>query len=214
MAILITTESVVKTVSPKNRTFDINDLNNLVEGWINPVKIGPLWVMYKEDCEDQPLNQIASTVFQVPLRGTVLVVPVQQLPRDWDLMEQTDFDFSGEEVDLGFLVSLQRSLSENQVSGVIFDPEFDDEKDEWYYDPEIAESQDSTEEFFVSIYPFFAEKVNYLDKILFEDELTLIRVDTLEEMSTVVRQMIDLFERREEYEKCARLKDILQDLEV
>jgi hypothetical protein len=184
----------------------------LVEGWINPVKIGPLWVMYKEDCEDQPVNQIATIVFQVQLRGTVLVVPVQQLPKEWDLMESTDFDFSGEEVDLGFLVSLQKCIAENQVTGVIFDTDID-EKEEWYYDPEIAENQESTDEFFGSIYPFFAEKVDYTDKILFEDEMTLIRVDTLEEMSTVIRQMIDYFERNEEYEKCAQLNKILTELE-
>lgn len=212
MAILITTESIVKTVSPKDRTFNIDDLNSLVEGWINPVKIGPLWVMYKEDCDDQPVNQIATAVFQVQLRGTVLVVPVQQLPREWDLMESTDYDFSGEEVDLGFLVSLQKCVSENQVNGVIFDTDIE-EKEEWYYDPEIAESQESTDEFFSGIYPFFAEKVDYEDHILFEDEMTLIRVESTEEMKTVIRQMIDYFERKEEYEKCAQLNKILKDLE-
>ena len=95
MAVLITTEAIVKTISPKNTKFGIDDLNEIVQGWVEPVKIGPLWVMHKEGAKQEPLNEIASMVFNVPLRGKVLVVPVQQLPPEWDLMEPDDYKCKG-----------------------------------------------------------------------------------------------------------------------
>ena len=110
MAVLITEEARVKTVSPNSKTFTLEELNSIVDGWIEPVKIGPVWVIYKQDLKSGPLNDIASRVFQVALRGKVLVVPVQQLPAEWDLMEEEDQNYTAEVVDCGFLISLQTML--------------------------------------------------------------------------------------------------------
>ena len=223
MAILITPEAIVKTVYPKNQKFDIDSLNDLVRGWIEPLKIGPLWVMYKENPENEPLNQIASMMFNVALRGDVLVVPVQQLPSEWDLMDENESQYTGEEVDMGFLVSLQNTLSTHELlskgataiysqdGSVIFDmiPEI---KEEWMYDPDVNKLDENTKAFFRQLYPEL--KLSQLkSNILYEDEGLVVRVSNSKDMIKALEQMIQMFVVEEEYEKCASLQKNIEEIQ-
>lgn len=222
MAVLITSEAIVKTVSPKNSKFGIEDLNEIVDGWIEPVKIGPLWIMYKEGSKEDPVNEIASMVFNMPLHGKVLVVPVQQLPTEWDLMEPEDFKYSGEEVDCGFLLSLQTILIHKKLAeegGAFYSPDgtaiFDiGPKEEWMYDPKINDSDDQTKEFLKSIYDYVVSSDVYKLKegVLFEDESLIVRVENVKDLNLAISQMIDVYVEEEEYEKCAKLQKIINDL--
>jgi hypothetical protein len=223
MAVLITSEAIVKTVSPKNEKFGIDDLNEIVDGWIEPVKIGPLWIMYKEGSKEEPVNEIASMVFNMHLHGKVLVVPVQQLPTEWDLMEPEDFKYSSEEVDCGFLLSLQHILIQKKLmeeSGAFYSPDgtaiFDlvDGKEEWMYDPNLNETDEPTKEFLKSIYEYVVNsKADKLKEgVLFEDEGLIVRVQNIKDLTIAIGQMIDMYVEEEEYEKCAQLQTIINDL--
>ena len=88
MAIILSTEKIVRSFRPENgTTFTIDELNDLVGGWVEPFKVGPVWVMQKEKAiNDSQYNELASFFFEVALYGEIVVVPPQQLPRDWDLM--------------------------------------------------------------------------------------------------------------------------------
>lgn len=222
MAVLITSEAIVKTVSPLKNKFGIDELNDHIDGWIEPVKIGPLWIMYKEGSDKDPLNEIASMVFNMPLHGKVLVVPVQQLPTEWDLMEPEDFKYSGEEVDCGFLLSLQsllihRKLMEegegfyNQDGTTIFDV---GPKEEWMYDPKVNDFDDQTKEFLKSIYDYVVSSDVYKLKegVLFEDESLIVRVENVKDLTLAISQMVEMYVEEEEYEKCAQLQKIINDL--
>ena len=223
MAVLITTEAIVKTVSPKNLKFGIDDLNEIVDGWIEPVKIGPLWIMYKEGSKEDPINEIASMVFNMPLHGKVLVVPVQQLPTEWDLMEPEDFRYSGEEVDVGFLLSLQTILISKKLmeeDGAFYSPDGSamfnmiDAKEEWMYDPKINDSDEQSKEFLKSIYDYvISSKTDKLKEgVLFEDEGLIVRVENIKDLTLAISQMIEVYIEEEEYEKCAKLQKIINDL--
>jgi len=223
MAILITSEAIVRTVSPKQSKFGIDDLNDIIEGWIEPVKVGPLWIMYKEGSKTEPLNELASLVFNMPLHGKVLVVPVQQLPSDWDLMEPEDFKYSGEEVDVGFLLSLQSLLMQKKLfddQGIMYSPDgsaiFDfGPKEEWTYDPNVNEQDDvATRDFLKSVYPYLATKESAELKggVIFEDEGLIVRVQNIKDLTLAINQMIDMYVEEEEYEKCAHLQKIINDL--
>ena len=222
MAVLITSEAIVKTVSPLKNKFGIEELNDHIDGWIEPVKIGPLWIMYKEGSDKDPLNEIASMVFNMPLRGKVLVVPVQQLPTEWDLMEPEDFKYSGEEVDCGFLLSLQSLLIHRKLmeenSGV-YSPDgtavFNiGPKEEWLYDPKLNETDEPTKEFLKSVYPYVVEigADKLKDGVLFEDEGLIVRVENVKDLNLAISQMIEMYVEEEEYEKCAQLQKIINDL--
>jgi len=54
MALKITTENTVKTLRPQNgKTFTIDELNEHVGGWIEPFKVGPVWVVCLEKSKEQ-----------------------------------------------------------------------------------------------------------------------------------------------------------------
>jgi len=223
MAILITSEAIVKTVSPKQTKFGIDDLNDLIEGWIEPVKIGPLWIMYKEGSDAEPLNELASLVFNMPLHGKVLVVPVQQLPSEWDLMEPEDLRYTGEEVDVGFLLSLQSLLMHKKLQadhGIMYSPDgsaiFDfGPKEEWIYDPNVNEQDDTaTRDFLKSVYPYISTKESndLIGGVIFEDEGLIVKVQNIKDLTLAINQMIHMYIEEEEYEKCAHLQRIINDL--
>jgi hypothetical protein len=223
MAVLITTEAIVRMIRPQKNSFNVDDLNGLVDGWIEPVKIGPLWVMYKENAKDEPINEIASLLFQMPLHGKVLVVPVQQLPREWDLMEPEDQQYSGEEVDCGFLLSLQNILVHNKLfkeEGTLYSNDgtmvFDampSVKEEWIYDPHVNDLDENTKTFFKQIYEYvISEDKSVKEGILYEDEGMVVRVQNVKDIEETITQMIDVFVEDEEYEKCAQLQKMLTHL--
>ena len=225
MAVLITSESIVKLVNPKGGRFDIAELNDIVEGWIEPFKIGPLWIMHSEDSKKYDQNEIASTIFQISLRGKVLVVPVQQLPKEWDLMNPEDEKYTGEEVDMGFLLSLHKTLVNRNLASenTIYSPDgsmfFNDRsaKEVWTYDP--REDDDEEEEIsrkFLKekVYPFLVKtkKKRIKDMLLFEDDEIVVKVNTPEDFLYTINRIIQVYVEEEEYEKCAQLQKIIDDL--
>ena len=225
MAILITEEAVVKTVVPKKSFFNIEELNEIVEGWIEPLKVGPLWVIYKEDITRGSLNEVASMVFRMPLRGKVLVVPVQQLPCEWDLMDEEDRHYTAEEVDCGFLLSLQTTLLQSHYAqGAAYSPNgtaiFNMKgKEEWMYDPRTDDQEDEHDEnanrfLKEKVYPFLvnSKKKQLKEMLLFEDDEVVVKVKTAEDFLYTINRIIQVYVEEEEYEKCAQLQKIIDDL--
>ena len=120
MAIKIDTESIVRVIHPSSAKFNLDELNDHVEGFIEPLKIGPVWVMYDESAKKKGAakNLIATFFFGVAIYGTVLIVPPQQLPEDWDIMDDSDRNYSSSDVDNGFLLSLQTALIRQRAFGL------------------------------------------------------------------------------------------------
>lgn len=210
MAILITSKAIVKTVNPIENHFTLDELNSFMKGWISPIKIGPLWIIHKET-KTESFNDIASTVFNMPLYGSVLVVPVQQLPQEWGLVDVQDQQYTAEEVDMGFLISLQTILAIMNGSKNDLDIHLD-MKEEWLYDPAIEEDYDQTRSFFDEVFPFIVkEKEKLKEKILYEEEDLIIKVKNDSDMKKILEQMISVYVQDEEYEKCAEIQKIMND---
>jgi hypothetical protein len=178
-------------------------------------------VIYKQDLKTGPLNDIASQVFQVSLRGKVLVVPVQQLPAEWDLMEEEDRKYTAEEVDCGFLISLQAMMTANRLAqenfgiyspdgSALFSPQM---KEEWIFNPAVEEdtNEDDYMEFYkMKMYPFVikAKKKAIKENILFEDKDVIVKTRNSRDYLAAVNQLIQIYETTEEYEKCAELQKV------
>lgn len=219
MAVLITTDSIVKTVNPKGKNFGIDDLNKYVEGWKAPFQIGPVWVLSNETGS---INKIASDVFDVALRGQVLVIPPQQLPNEWGF--SPDEPYTAEEIDLGFLMSMQSILiyktyiKDNEN---ITEEEIDElmtalnSREEWIYDPNISEFNEELKEFFKSIYEFIDEfdETRIANCTLYEDEELIVQVKNTNDLLVAFKQMIEMYIEDEEYEKCARIQKIINIIE-
>jgi hypothetical protein len=224
MAVLITTESIVKTVNPPSDCFDVGGLNELIKGWVAPIKIGPVWIIYNESLKEGPINKIASDVFNMSLRGEVLVIPSQQLPIEWGLCKDTELSHSSSEIDNSFLLTVQSVLILKQLmqeSDIENSYEVDDIlnsisiKEEWIYDPNLNEQEKEIKDFFRSIFEFITtSEIDILkDLILYEDEDILVTVKNINDMILTLNQMIDMYVESEEYENCAKLKNIILKLD-
>jgi hypothetical protein len=215
MAIKITSDAIVRTVKPAIQQFSLNELNDHVDGWIEPLKIGPIWVMYREKAKEngEPLNQLASFFFDVAMHGTVMVVPPQQMPPEWELMEDVDYRYSSDQVDSGFLSALHQALVLNRF---IDKPTADElssfMKEEWSYQPsnEIGEDEKN---FFRKVYDTLVKQnLKKEDNVLFEDDDIIVKTENNEERIKALQQMIDYFVEEEEYEKCAKLLQVKEKI--
>ena len=215
MAIKISSDAIVRTVKPALQQFSLNELNDHVDGWIEPLKIGPIWVMYREKAKEngEPLNQLASFFFDVAMHGTVMIVPPQQMPPEWELMEDVDYRYSSDQVDSGFLSALHQALVLNRF---IDKPTADElssfMKEEWSYQPsnEIGEDEKN---FFRKVYDTLVKQnLKKEDNVLFEDEDIIVKTKNNEERIKALQQMIDYFVEEEEYEKCAKLLQVKEKI--
>lgn len=220
MAVKIGTDNILRMVRPNSYKFTLEELNNGVNGFIEPVKMGPLWVMYSEEAKinGEPLNKVASFFFDVAIHGTVLVVPPHQLPSEWDLMEPEDYRYTADDIDGGFLRSIQQSLiysrtfglelDEDELNGTFYNP-----IEKWNYKPnERSEITEDVIEFYNKSYEFIVKNSIKDNVVLFEDgvEVTV----SSEDMETFINQLIEHFVNEEAYEKCAKLKQVYEDLTV
>lgn len=215
MAIKITSDAIVRTVKPALQQFSLNELNDHVDGWIEPLKIGPIWVMYREKAKEngEPPNQLASFFFDVAMHGAVMIVPPQQMPSEWELMEDTDYRYSSDQIDSGFLSALHQALVLNRFIDI---PDADEltsfMKEEWSYQPS-DEISDNEKDFFRKVYDtIIKQKLKKEDTVLFEDDDVIVKTETNEDRIKALQQMIDYFVEEEEYEKCAKLLQVKENI--
>ena len=215
MAIKITTDAIVKTVKPASQQFNLTELNDHVNGWIEPIKIGPIWVMYQENAKEnsEPLNKLASFFFDVAMYGTVMVVPPQQMPPEWEIMEDPDYKYTADQVDTGFLTTLQQAILLNRSVNKYASNESDFfVKEEWSYQPseEICEED---KDFFKKVYNVLIEQnLKKEDTVLFEDDEIVVKTANNEDRIKTIQQMINYFVEEEEYEKCAKLIEVKEKI--
>lgn len=221
MAIKITTDKIVRPLRPGNGSvFNIDELNEQVGGWIEPFKVGPVWVMGAEKSKDLPLNDLASFFFEVALHGDILVVPPQQLPSDWDIMEESDKRLSADMVDSGFLLSLQNALMVKRLRdenpGMVIDPtelfqhQFNlQPKEEYTYDPPVDKQIDvNTADFLTKVYEYMTKApAQFKNGILLDETQVTIRTQK-ENLKTILSMMKGMYLETEEYEKCAVIQQV------
>lgn len=225
MAVLITLDKVVKMIRPeKGSAFDLEELNQIVGGWVEPFKVGPVWVMQREENPEEidDLNEVASNFFDLPLHGPVLVVPAQQLPVEWDLMDAQDKFFTPDMVDSGFLLSLKTSIEllelqeeqpplyGNMSPGSYFSHKFLlPEKEEFVYNPDSdVQINPDLEKFLNSSYEYITrDPMQFKKGVILEDEDVIVRTPP-ENRKTVLGIMMNLFLENEEYEKCAEIQKL------
>jgi hypothetical protein len=224
MAIKITADSIVRVFRPGGYKFTLDELNDGVNGFIEPIKIGPLWVMYSEEAKTngEPLNNVASYFFDIAIYGTVLVVPPHHLPSDWDLMEPEDYRYTADDIDSGFLMSLQQALMHKRVFGAtdLAELKNDNEtlfsrlkaKEEWTYKPQSDNDLDAnTIDFYNQVYEYIVSNPDMIKKnILLSDDEIIVKIQSEEDKLTMINQMIHHYVSEEQYEKCSVLKTIVE----
>lgn len=225
MAVKITDSGHVKVLKPSTSYFNLQDLENEVGGFIEPIKIGPVWIIFNENSKTSlPLNQVASYFFDVAMHGDVLVIPPQQLPPDWDIMDEDDYKYTGEQVDEGFLISLQRALISSMNGMGMFHNPFGINspvkgfamEEEYLFEPpkDLTPDDDNTRDFYKQVCErsFNIEKFKK-EGVIMEDDGIIIKIKEHHNKLKCLDQMISLYLEEEEYEKCAELRDIKAQLE-
>lgn len=222
MAIKITTDSIVRVIRPASAKFNLSDLNDHVKGFIEPLKVGPVWVMYSDKAKEdgEPLNKVASFFFDISIYGTALIVSSQQLPADWDIMGPEDYRYTADDIDNGFLLSLQKALINNRVFGASLPNEHIknlntrlETLEEWTYKPPPNDSIDeNTADFYRQVYNYISINPEQFKKnVLLSEGHLIIKLESAEDKKKIIQQMIDYFVREEEYEKCTVLKKAIEE---
>lgn len=220
MAIKITADSIVRVFRPEGYKFTLDELNSQVNGFIEPLKIGPVWVMYSEEAQinNEPLNQVASYFFDLAMYGTVIVVPPHHLPTDWDLMEPEDYRYTADDIDSGFLMSLQQALIHKRAFGEVSSNNNErlferlKAKEEWMYKPdsENPSLDKNTIDFYNQVFEFISENPHMIkDNILLSDDEIVVKVESDEDKILMINQMIEYYISEEQYEKCSLLKTVI-----
>jgi hypothetical protein len=223
MAIRITIDKLVKPIRPQNgQTFNVNELNDMVGGWIEPFKVGPVWVMTAEKSRERgvEINDLASYFFEVALHGEVLIVPPQQLPSDWDVMEDADKMLSADMVDSGFLLSLQNALMLKKMreqhpelhvsANEFFNAHFNTKpKEEYMYDPPVNEEIDAnTADFLGKVFEYMKiAPAQFKNGVILDESQVTIRTQK-ENIKTILGMMKGMYLENEEYEKCAVIQQV------
>lgn len=216
MGIRISTDNTIRPLRPESGPyFNITELNNSVGGWVEPFKVGPVWVMYREKAKEKslPINEIASYFFEVALYGEVLVIPPQQLPTDWDLMEPHERYIESDMVDSGFMLSLQNALMVKKMKeenpGMIIDPAdfFMSQynvrpKEEYMYEPP-SDIDGGTADFLTKVYDYISKSpLQFSNGVLLEDSQVIIRT-AADKKKRILELIKEIYLEKEEYEKCA-----------
>jgi len=220
MAIKITADSIVKVFRPEGYKFTLDELNTQVNGFIEPLKIGPVWVMYSEEAKekDEPLNNVASYFFDVPMYGTVIVVPPHHLPSEWDLMEPEDYRYTADDIDSGFLMSLQQALIHKRVYGEMNTDNNErlfqrlKAREEWTYTPDAENPSidKNTIDFYNQVFDYIKTNPEMIKKnILLSDDEIIVKVNSDEDRILMINQMIQYYISEEQYEKCSVLKTVI-----
>ncbi len=204
MAVKITSESGIKKISPENCKFDIDEFDKHVNGWAEPFEIGNAWVVFSERKKNASVNQIATLMFGFPMYGDVLVVPPQQMPKEWDIKKT--FDFSVEDFDNSFLYSIEETLN--------FVRQFEDVKEEWIYTPGAVEPNEDTTLLFLSAYEYLVNTdFSFLkENILYEDEMIILISKSEKDTIHFLNQLLNYFVELEEYERCAIIKKKIDEI--
>ena len=211
MAVKITAEAIVKTVKPEKYKFTLDELNSQVDGWIEPLKVGLFWVMYRENAKqnEEPFNQLASFFFDVALYGTVLIVPPQQMPEEWELMEDSDYRYTADQIDAGFLTALQNALVMYRSLSAQIVPDITP-NEEWVYTP-VDDVDENTAKFFKASYETIIEQKNK-NEVLYDDGVAILKTKTVSDKVKTLQLMMSYFVEQEEYEKCASLRNYIDDI--
>ncbi len=217
---------MVKVFRPKSgSTFTIDELNDEVGGWIEPFRVGPIWVMYleKADRKGKQFNFLASHFFDLSLYGEVLVVPPQQMPAEWGAMEEGDEHYTADMIDSAFLLSLQNSIllakMKEQVPGFVVDPaEFFSSKfnvkpkEEYTYDPP-EDTDENTRDFLDQVYGYISKSPAQFRKgVLLDGPEVIIRAEQ-NKLKKVLKMMTDMYIETEEYEKCAVIRELEENIQ-
>jgi hypothetical protein len=135
------------------------------------------------------------------------------MPVEWDLMEDTDYRYSSDQVDTGFLSALHQALIFNRFLDKPTPEEINDfMKEEWQYQPS-ENIGDEEKDFFRKVYDTLIEQnLKKEDTVLFEDESIVVKTTSNEDRIKTIQQMIDYFVEEEEYEKCAKLLEVKEKI--
>ena len=222
---------LMKVTPPSGSYFNLELLEQIVGGWPEPKKIGPLWVIQNEDAAKTPgnFNEVASIVFKEPIYGQVLSLSALELPPEWDLCDDFDTQYTIDEIDSGFVKSCTTAAQADEFTAPYGTYEssdpfaplynqqlFDDlEQVEYFYNPNKPRREATSEDNFINFlrdaYDYILDSAedDFEDFILYEDDMNIVRVKEEEDKVKTMNQVLDILIDDEEYEKCAELRDVL-----
>lgn len=227
-------EKMTSGISPH---YTLDMLEEVVGGEIYPDKYGVRWFVFnKNDNQiknEERYNLVATMYFNKDIYGDVMVISAKELPPEWDLVTKDDEKYEIDEFDDIFLDDLKnmglvefKEEYENirSMKGTYDINDIDNidrslyPKMEYLYNPDLSSENETInnegfDEFLKDSFSFIVKTAKNKKMIVFEDDYHLIKVIKKDHKLKTIDQLIELFLKEEDYIKCAKLRDIKEELE-
>jgi len=242
MAIKITTDGFLKIEHPKNGRYSVHDMSASLktdEDYIKFIDMG-LFILVIDDAPERPMNSVGSLYFRFEVFGDLLIMSGQELPKNAPVLTTQNSNRSIDVLEAGIIQSVKEVLSTyKQVmsndgtktsttqstipSDIPLNMEPSKEKRKkgkviYHFDPEKEGDVDSNEEEFMKEFYEKAYEVikneNNIDVsnlVLYEDYEVIIKF-TPGKVKKTLMDMINHFSTTEDYEKCATIRDIANNI--
>jgi hypothetical protein len=210
------------------KEYSLRELEEFVGGSIEPIKIGPIWIIFNADLqknieyihyEERPaINTIITKLLKKNIYGQVIAISAHELPLDWDLLEGIESEYSATELDAGFIKFLEDiGITEHQNVDWTYnrtDHMYNVKKIEYTYDPKKSDEEIQNiglDDF----HQFLRDCSNHIlnrklsNDIIYEDDINIVKVKP-EDTKQTLTQILKILESDEEYEKCAVIAKIMK----
>lgn len=202
MAVKITPQGNVRVVKPDEIFFWDSDITKHITKSHLQHKMGPTLVYYSEDRSAGELNHVASVFLDSTVFGDVMIVAVSEMAEAGTLKEEDFLDPRA--VDAGVILSIYQLVNSRRKLKSLPKNEF------------LVKSADEIDEqivtFYQDSYEYVTSGTYHLDGKLYETSSNVFYAADRHEMKRIAEQMLQMFIEAEEYEKCAKIRDVIDKI--
>jgi len=230
MAVKIEIEGDIKKIKPKNIIFDDISLIEIFPNGYQFIDMGLFIVIINDSSVISKMNKIASLFLRYPVYGEILMVSGKELNKNiFKIVTKENTKFNQNDFDEGIVNLLKETImtfkiitsADENVKGQQFNiatNEFYDKKQILALNPNKLRESSQDEEDKKFIIEFYAQAFEQLkikpknlqDIILYDDPFYLIQFTEGRVIETL-EIMVEYFIEKEEFEKCAVLRDIIKE---
>ena len=210
MASVIYPDGNVVAIKPKNKLFTLIEISKFLEGIVEPSFIGNNWVFVNKNglLMRKKFNLTASEMMGFEIFGSCMLISNEELP--------CQFFMIGEEFD------------ENDPNDEFYPDDYHEDEEIDNLDNKLMNEkvkQPTKEEEEAAIDYLYSEAYkNLIDSnipfeelmknfIIYKDELSTITPNTVEDRVLMLKNMIEHYIKKEQYEKCTKITKLLNYIE-
>lgn len=236
MALKITTEGYLKIERPIGEIFTVNEMSDLLRTDVDYVKFVDMgtFILVVDGAPERTMNFVGSLYFRFGIFGNLLVISGNEIDKKSPIVSTENTKWAVDELEAGMIKNIKDVLniykmvmtneeqSQSSVPPNAVPAKQTEKKTKgktvYHFDPEkegeMSEDElQFTEQFYQNAYKALkhVKNIDVSNIVLYEDYEVIIKFIPGKVKKTI-NDMINYFSSIEEYEKCAVLRDIVENV--